>query len=734
MNEQDKLRFQPRARIIRTIGDQLISGPAAAIIELVKNAYDADASRVEIAFYPPLAAGEGRISIGDDGHGMSLDDIRLKWLEPATSSKAKQRLSPKKQRPMMGSKGIGRFAAAKLGQVMSLTSTVRTEDGGTSILIPELDWSVFSDDTYLADVAIDYIEQPSDGPSGTIIEILHLSQDWTKSRLEQLYAELRRLLSPFVRDDDDGFAIYLDLSHCTQDTCGFDGAAIVNGHRDRETPRNEDGPEPDRVYPFPLLSACDYELEGTFDEDGVFSGTFQNRRAGRAPNSVNLEIAMGEDEGSPGSFGVHLFIFDREAPAIKSNMAAAGMGHLNAADARKLLDSIAGVAIYRDDFRIRPYGDPQNDWLALDSRRVQDPSIRIGHNQVAGYITVGPQEDTRLVERSSREGLEDNAAFRRLTRLVSELLTKVVEPRRYKFRSEAGLARKRSTTFEEVRQISELKQIRTLVSKLVPEEREKAEKIIDREALRLKDRIEQLQERQRVLEAQSSLGGIIGEVLHEGGPRATFIAKNARRMATMLPSLLGGSGEGANRAREVFSERTPMIADSAEVVANLFQRLKPLAGSKRGKPRFFYPGQVIRDATKFFETHDVSIHVANNSEGMELVGYPDDLTTAVVNLVGNAVHWVEESQRDNPEVRILITRTGDHGNIFIEDNGPGIPEEFVDQIFDVGFSLREGGTGLGLNIAREALARSGANLVCHLENDEGAVFEITFPARADNAP
>ncbi len=194
MSEQDKLRFQPRARIIRTIGDQLISGPAAAIIELVKNAYDADASRVEVAFYPPLAAGEGRISIGDDGHGMSLDDIRLKWMEPATSSKAKQRLSPKKQRPMMGSKGIGRFAAAKLGQVMSLTSTVRTEDGGTSILIPELDWSVFSDDTYLADVAIDYIEQPSDGPSGTIIEILHLSQDWTKSRLEQLYAEVRRLL------------------------------------------------------------------------------------------------------------------------------------------------------------------------------------------------------------------------------------------------------------------------------------------------------------------------------------------------------------------------------------------------------------------------------------------------------------------------------------------------------------------------------------------------------------
>ena len=105
MNEiaEDKLRFKPKARIIRTIGDQLISGPEAAVIELVKNAYDADANFVEIKFTPPLQSGDGRISITDDGHGMSLDDIRLKWMEPATASKVKERRSPSKTRKMMGS-------------------------------------------------------------------------------------------------------------------------------------------------------------------------------------------------------------------------------------------------------------------------------------------------------------------------------------------------------------------------------------------------------------------------------------------------------------------------------------------------------------------------------------------------------------------------------------------------------------------------------------------------------
>ena len=90
----DVLEFKPRARIIRTIGDQLISGPEAAVIELVKNSYDADASEVRIKFFPPLAAGGGRLEIADDGHGMSISDLRDRWMEPATTSKVSNRRSP----------------------------------------------------------------------------------------------------------------------------------------------------------------------------------------------------------------------------------------------------------------------------------------------------------------------------------------------------------------------------------------------------------------------------------------------------------------------------------------------------------------------------------------------------------------------------------------------------------------------------------------------------------------
>src|SRR4051812_3981011 len=116
-SSQGTLRFNPRARIIRTVGDQLISGPEAAVIELIKNSHDADASYARVKFEPPLEEEKGRIIVEDDGHGMTYLDIQEKWMEPATTDKIERRSSPG-GRPLLGSKGIGRFAAAKLGHAL----------------------------------------------------------------------------------------------------------------------------------------------------------------------------------------------------------------------------------------------------------------------------------------------------------------------------------------------------------------------------------------------------------------------------------------------------------------------------------------------------------------------------------------------------------------------------------------------------------------------------------------
>ena len=491
-----KLAFRPRARIIRTIGDQLISGPEAAVIELVKNAYDADASFVSIKFVPPLLVGKGRIVVEDDGHGMTLSDIQEKWMEPATASKVGSRVSQGRRRQMMGSKGIGRFAAAKLGGRMALNSVSDRTGMRTEVLIPDLDWSIFDGDTYLSDISIDYLTQETSHPTGTTIEVSELVEEWTETKLARLYLELRRLISPLQQSEQDSFSIYLDLSACTKATAGFDGASLFGSKADpdaRDSATKDLAPY--QVEPFPILTSSDYEISGHFDVAGCFHGTMQIRRAGTSPHAIELVLPLRDEEQPCGEVKVQLFVFDREAAVVRDAIKNAGLGSVSAAEARQILDSVAGIAIYRDGFRVRPYGDPENDWLTLDRRRVQNPSLRIGHNQIAGYVTVQDQETSGLVERSSREGFEQNAAFRRLHRLITDLLSERVEPRRQKFRDDAGIARRKRTTFEEVKRISELQPLQSLMSDIPIEKQESAKGIIAKQSALLTERIEALEER-----------------------------------------------------------------------------------------------------------------------------------------------------------------------------------------------------------------------------------------------
>lgn len=719
----DRMKFRPRARIIRTIGDQLISGPEAAVIELVKNAYDADASKVVIKFIPPLRPGEGRITVQDNGHGMTLSDIQDKWMEPATSSKLSIRRSPGRGRMMMGSKGIGRFAAAKLGERLVVRSVSNRAGERREIIVGEIDWAVFSGETYLEDVSIGLLTQLSKEATGTEIEILGLTEAWSREKLERLLLELRRLISPLGGREDE-FRIILDLSACSEGTVGFDGTALVEGSSGSMPGASPADIEPFEVRPFPLLTACDYEIDGEFDPEGNFTGTMEIKRAGQAPTPIQFSVPIDPDEESCGPVGVRFFLFDREAEAIKSNVARAGLGAMNATAARAIIDNVTGVAVYRDGFRVRPYGDPENDWLTLDTRRVNDPSLRIGHNQIAGYLTVEGQEGG-LLERSSREGFEDNGAYRRLQRLILTLLSRAVEPRRQSFRQKAGLSRRPGGgSFDEMRALSELNRLRKFAASLPDAERIEAVEIIDREAAGLAKRIEDLEERHRILEARSSLGAIIAEVLHEGEPEVGYVVTTSRRLQRLWPDVIN-NGEKQQAARDEFPVKLAWMKESGEKLSGLFDALRPLSGGRRtSPPQAFFPTEPIARAKAIFAGHSTQITVHDALNAPKVIGYPDDLATAMINLFKNAVHWLEQSRTADPRVDIRFASTKDKIRIDIDDNGPGISAEFIERIFDPGFTLREGGTGLGLNIAREALSRSHASLGHDPGHSPGTRFTI----------
>lgn len=149
MNEDSVFSIRPAGRHILTIGRDLIQDPYAAVVELVKNAFDADSEFVEVEFKADTEAQEYRIIISDGGHGMSRSDVVERWMVPSTDDKLKRKISPS-GRVLQGRKGVGRFAASILGDDLLLETT--TEKGETTSVFVE--WATFEDASYLDQVEL----------------------------------------------------------------------------------------------------------------------------------------------------------------------------------------------------------------------------------------------------------------------------------------------------------------------------------------------------------------------------------------------------------------------------------------------------------------------------------------------------------------------------------------------------------------------------------------------------
>ena len=218
-------KLRPRARIVRTIGDQLISGPEAALIELVKNAFDADSPAIGITIVPRSpSAPLGQVLVQDLGHGMTYDDVVNRWFEPATDEKVRRQTSPGGRR-LLGAKGIGRFAASRLGSKTTLLTTSKTKAGHFDRVSVFIDWNAFSSDQYLdeLDIPIKRIPLPAKHrpKTGVELSIEDLRDQWTRKKLEGLIRELRRVATP--TEELDHFDIHLNLNAFTTELSGVDG-------------------------------------------------------------------------------------------------------------------------------------------------------------------------------------------------------------------------------------------------------------------------------------------------------------------------------------------------------------------------------------------------------------------------------------------------------------------------------------------------------------------------------
>jgi len=690
--KSNKSNFRPRARILRSLGDELISSETVAVIELLKNAYDADATRVLARFQGPLEKGKGCIEIIDNGHGMDVQTVRTGWLEPATLSKRGRTHTESGRRRLLGEKGIGRFAAQKLTDRLELITRRR---GTTREIIMINDWTKFEDpDKYLDEITVSFsqrkvttickdgvlgdlrkmtVQKPIRGLNqGTVLRMSCLREDWNKEMFERLRRGLSRLISPFSNITD--FHVELEVTAPFENLSGLIGPSEILRH--------------------PI-----YVIKGTVDEHGKYKLrlTLPDKKVTKTGTFIitsNEDPEAGSQGRKPvcGHFDVEFRIWDRERDDIKP---LADILKSTVKDVRKDLDDAAGVNVYRDGFRVLPYGEPGNDWLKLDSRRVDNPTLRLSNNQIVGYLSISADKNPKLRDQTNREGLLEGRALDDLKHLVLKILALIEAPRyiyrepiRAKKRAGRGLFGRKS-----------LAKIKRHASKKYPDDK-RLQDIIESTETDLEKHEEEVQEVLARYRRLATLGQLVDIVLHEGRTPTGKIrnqAQEGRRDVEENKLELASLGE-------IFFKRFNIIDDQGGVLAESFRRIAPFGGRKLGRPKEMVIEQIIQDTFDIFRTEadEKGVLFDLPSTKNYVTVAPVEIRQVLVNLILNSLYWLTHVPDKDRSIRVRVRRRSDKSlSIKFSDSGPGVSEEIRDRIFEPYFSTKPNGIGLGLAIAGE---------------------------------
>jgi signal transduction histidine kinase len=487
------------------------------------------------------------------------------------------------------------------------------------------------------------------------------------------------------------------------------------------------------IEPFPIFNLFDYKITGRVGSDGTGVLSYSSQKA---RNTIEEKIQL--DLGSPTDCGELIFdirVYDREKESIDS-LIGRGLkdetgNYFTNLQTRQLLNEYNGIGVYRHGFRIRPLGDADFDWLKLNEQRIQNPSLRIGSNQVIGYVKIQSEEQSGLTEKSARDGLKENWAFHKLKKITSEIITKL-EERRFDYRKKAGLSRpvlkverelERLFAFDELKRGVRAKLVKGGFDKNAADE---IISIISKEEEEKNKIAEEIRKTVAVYQGQATLGKIINVILHEGRRPLNYF-KNQIPNLNYLYGLLQQSPNP--ETRKSFLSIAEGVGQNADYFVKLFSRLDPLASGKRFDKTVLPLKKTIKDAFAVFERemkdHSITLNISG-SDDFTFLSWRQDIYAIITNLADNSIYWMTEKKSKTREINISIEINGKVLEyIDYRDTGPGIEPRLIASgvIFEPEFSTKPEGAGLGLAIAGEAATRNGLELKA-FESDSGAYFRL----------
>lgn len=674
--------FTPRARLLRLIGSELISDDVVAITELVKNAHDADASFVSIQFTNVTGA-DGEITVRDDGHGMDLDTLLTRWMQPAGSAKgrASTRFTPGGRR-VLGEKGVGRFAADKLAATLELVSRV---PGTSDEVHAVFDWDEFdADDRMLSDIRNRWEVRAADwlDSHGTMLRLGRLRTVWTERMFRRLCARLARLISPF--DAGKGFRILIE-----SDEFPHYSGEVGGGY----------------------LSVAPYKIEAEFDGDSSMSIRINDGKAARH--------AIPEAERpSCGPVRARLFAFDLETEAL------ARLGPR--AEVRAWLREWSGVSVYRDGFRVWPYGEPSDDWLRLDQRRVNNPVVRLSNNQVVGFVEISSDRNPELRDQTNREGLIHNQPFEDLQRFVLFAM-QLVEAERQTLRhpqsrrhappTASATGRKAATSLPDY-----LDAVARKASGTVADDVRRAAERARVEASG------EAQSRRRMLEGYTELAATGQTAWLVSHSVAACLDQVQSACATLRASWGRKDVTEVLQSAAALNQLEVTVRLAAEQLQSVTAVQSGLAKRRRGLDIVSELQRFAGIAAPVLRQHQATFSVdAPENAVLRTEMRPELFGSVISTLFMNAIDWRIPGRP--LQISATVRLRDDVVELLVQDSGKGVTAGLEERLFEPMVSGRDG-AGMGLTIARSIIETHGGTIELVTDRRrKGATFRIQLPRK-----
>jgi len=722
---KDIIPFKFHPRVFNSLGADLVTDDIVAIIELVKNAYDAGADKVVISFIKISDSVKNNqkniknnkkinqddkiiLEITDNGKGMTRQIIEDVWFTVATPYKEKNKsikITSGINRTVSGEKGLGRLSTARLGNSLEMYTKSEKE----SCWKVSIDWNNITkaDDILKTGGIIEEDVFPNNNyKTGTIVRINNLYNNWTdiellKLSVEELKNNLSRFISPFFESEQKSKFVISIKTPLSTSEIKITSPKYLN-------------------YPI-------YSIFGEVDENGTvhYEYKFDNNQKKRKKKGIINESEVNETDQAfnfCGTFKFELRVWDYNGENLDI---FTNRFDIKRSDLHKSISHHKGISVYRDGILVLPKTDISRDWLGLDLRRISRVGARISNRQIIGYVSITANENPNIIDASNREGFKNNKEIRTFKKYLLKIVQKLE-----RFREE-----------DKINQDHTEPPFSDILGRFFPRElKDKVEEIITnngsyddiRNAINeyednYEKAYEDLNKRAYYYSRMATIGTLSAFLIHEINGRTGDISLLHKKMRSYeKPAIIKWT-----------SIKEPLITSESAVKSldNLAERFSPLAIKKVNKSKNKCdPLQELNTIISVFEQdlEKKNIQLKNNKINVTLEVYPGEMSSIFYNLFSNAVFWLSTISKRDKIIEVNFKLDSEKTRLIIgfHDSGPGIEKGMEEQIFWPGITTRTDGFGMGLTVVSELVSQyNGKMTLIKPGKLGGATFKFDLPVK-----